>query len=371
MTIPELQYRIALTMIPSVGPVTARTLINSYGSAQAVFNADREELGQIKRIGALIQKYTRRSTLMERAGEELEFLRNHRIDAHFFMDPAFPQKLNECKDGPFLLYARGSQDLNPEKSLSVVGTRRASAYGKELCRELITGLADRIPDVVIVSGLAYGIDVTAHRAALESGLPTVAVLGHGLSTIYPSLHRDTAKMILNHGALVTDFDSGMGPERNNFLRRNRIIAGMTDATLVIESAETGGALVTASQAFSYDRTVLAVPGRTKDSRSVGCNNLIKRNMAALVTSPEDILTQAGWNEEKSPASPQGPRVELSGEEEKILTAINDIPDITPGDLGDLIHIPVHQVLALLLEMELKGWITAEPGNRYKSMILLG
>ena len=268
----ELQYLIALTMVPAIGPVTARKLIKEVGSARAVFSQNRRALESIEGIGPVLSRYINESSLLGQAEQELEFMRKHRINALSYQSHDFPPLLNQCNDGPVLLYIRGEQDLLFKKSLSVVGTRRASSYGKEVCRQIIRELADRIPDLAIVSGLAYGIDVIAHRAALEFGLPTVAVLGHGLATIYPHAHRETAKKIIGQGALITDFHSGMGPERNNFLRRNRIIAGMTTATLVVESSQKGGSLITADIAFSYERDVLTVPGRTGDDRSVGCNN---------------------------------------------------------------------------------------------------
>ncbi len=233
----------------------------------------------------------------------------------------------------------------------------------------MSGLADVIDDLVIVSGLAYGIDVIAHRAALESGIPTVAVLGHGMTTIYPNAHRETAKKIIGQGALVTDFHSKMGPERNNFLRRNRIIAGLADATLVIESGKTGGALITATVAASYHRDVLAVPGRVGDERSRGCNGLIKSNMAALIESPEDVIHHLNWDDHIRTAHKNStPEIDPSEEEYRILHQIQEIPGITPGSLFNNTGIPIHRVLALLMEMELKQWISVEPGNCYRSRI---
>ncbi len=371
MHYPELQYRIALTMIPAIGPVTARDLIGAFGSAGAIFREPANSLYAIKRIGPLLAHHTRSGEVMEKAGRELEFLSKHRIKAHYFDDPDYPHRLNQCKDGPMLLYSRGNQCLNPERSLSVVGTRRASSYGKEVCRELINGLQAIMPGLVIVSGLAYGIDVIAHRAALNSGLPTFAVLGHGLSTIYPASHRETATKILRQGALITDFDSGTGPERNNFLRRNRIIAGLSDATLVVESAEKGGALTTAQMALSYSRDVLAVPGRSCDSRSKGCNNLIKYNMAALTVTVEDILRHLNWAVPDQPEKQAPPDAEISHGEKELLLSMEEFPGITPDALSNRTGIPVNQVLAMLLEMELKDWISAEPGNRYSAMISIG
>ncbi|MEN8156513.1 MAG: DNA-processing protein DprA [Bacteroidota bacterium] len=371
MAIPELQYRIALTMMPSVGPVTARKIIKEFKSAGAFFKASPERLEKIGRNGPRLATLPRSAKLLEKAGREMEFLKKYRITAHFFGDPGYPRRLNLCNDGPFLLYARGDQGLNPAKSLSVVGTRRATSYGRDLCRELIGGLASRIPGLVIVSGLAYGIDVIAHRAALEFGLPTVAVLGHGLNTLYPASHHETAVKIIGQGALVTDFPSEMGPERNNFLRRNRIIAGMSDATLVIESAEKGGALITAHMAFSYDRPVYALPGRAEDQRSKGCNNLIKDHVAAMIESPEDLIEALNWDAGEPRGQILIPEAEYTHAEKRLLQAIDQDPGITPGRLCMQAGVPIQHILAMLLEMELKGWVSSEPGNRYRVKISLG
>ena len=355
-------------MAPAIGPITARKLIGKAGSAGSVFSMSKEALESIEGIGPRVWGAIRTPGLKDQAKREVEFLDRHRIHAHYFEDPGYPARLNQWTDGPVILYSRGTLNLNTEKSLSVVGTRRASSYGRDLCREIIKGLSEHLPGLVIVSGLAYGIDVMAHRAALEYGLPTVAVLAHGLSTLYPASHRDTAERIISQGALVTDFDSGMGPERNNFLRRNRIIAGFSQATLVVESPEKGGALITASMASSYNRDILAVPGRAGDPRSRGCNNLIKRSMAALTESHEDILRHLNWetstDSEKKALQP----LDLSSDEKKILLHVENTPGITPDSLSNLTGFPVSMVLAMLLEMELKQWVSVEPGNRYRCRI---
>lgn len=364
----ELKYLIALTMVPAIGPITARKLIDKFGSARAVLQKNRKALERIDGIGPVLSGSINERSLLGQAEQEIAFLEKHHIEAVCYHQADFPGRLNQCKDGPLLLYKRGDLGLQYDRSLSVVGTRRASSYGKELCREFIRDLALRIPDLAIVSGLAYGIDVIAHRAALEYGLPTIAVLGHGLSTIYPFSHRETAKKIIKQGALITDFHSGMGPERNNFLRRNRIIAGLTPATLVVESAKKGGALITADIAFSYDRDVLTVPGRVGDDRSVGCNALIKDDMASLVESAEDIINHLNWGTDQTFQVPDLIKLDMSADEKKLIIAIGDIPDINPGTLSTLLGIPLQTVLAMLLEMELKDWITLEPGNRYRSKI---
>lgn len=365
----ELKYQIALTMAPAIGPITARKLIDTLGSASAIFLQKSKELEKIDGIGSRLSQSFNGTRLLREAENEMAFLDKHRISVLYFEDPEYPDRLNECEDGPILLYSKGDQGLHCKHSLSVVGTRKATSYGRELCKKIIHGLAELLDDMVIVSGLAYGIDVIAHRAALECGLPTVAVLGHGLSTIYPHAHRDTARKIIEQGALVTDFHSKMGPERNNFIRRNRIIAGWSVATLVIESAETGGALITASMADSYNRDVLAVPGRAGDERSRGCNGLIKSNLGALVESAEDVITHLNWAAHSLPVEHASNPDNLPSEEEKlILQLIQDNSGIGPGSICNKSEIPIQRVMALLMEMELKQWVSVEPGNQYQSRI---
>ena len=365
----ELKYRIALTMVPAIGPITARKLIHKMGSASAVFEQKKEALERIQGIGPRLSGSINASRQLEEAEKELVFLDKHRIVALYFEDSEYPERLNQCDDGPILLYTRGEQGLQCRRSLSVVGTRSATSYGRDICRKIIHDLSLMVDDLVIVSGLAYGIDVIAHRAALEFGLPTVAVLGHGMSTIYPWAHRDVAKRICSQGALVTDFPSRMGPERNNFLRRNRIIAGLSDATLIIESAESGGSLITAHMASSYNRDVLAIPGRVDDNRSNGCNGLIRSNLAALVETPEDIINHLNWEEPSlSPKLPPLPEMHPNNEEKRILELIIQVPGIDPGSISTRSGIPIHRILSLLIEMELKDWISPEPGNRYRARI---
>jgi len=366
---PELLYRIALTMVPALGPIKAKKMIKFLGSPQAIFKEKQKTLIKIRGIGSRISDSITSMSLLDAAEKEMEFMFKHKITASYYQDPDYPIRLKECEDGPLLLYSRGDKGLHARRILSIVGTRRATSYGRDHCRKIVSELASMMNDLVIISGLAYGIDVIAHRAALENGLLTVAVLGHGLSTIYPQAHRDTAKRIIKQGVLTTDFHSKTGPERNNFLRRNRIIAGLADATLVIESAEKGGALITADLAASYNRDVLAVPGRVGDERSKGCNGLIKSQKAALVESAEDVINHLNWTEDISPVEKKpAPNISPSNDEQQILRQIRDFPGITPGIVSNHTGIPIHSVLAMLMEMELKQWISVEPGNQYHTRI---
>ena len=366
----ELKYQIALTMAPSIGPITARKLIEKVGSPRAILNLPEESLQKIHGIGPHLSRALHTPDLLLNAEKEIVFIEKHQITAHYFDDPDYPSLLKECEDAPIILYTRGEGGLHSERSLSVVGTRRATSYGRNLCRQIIRDLSLLTPKPVIVSGLAYGIDVIAHRAALEFGLPTVAVLGHGLDTIYPWSHRDTAIKISKQGALATDFHSGMGPERNNFLRRNRIIAGLSQGTLVVESAETGGSLITANMASSYHRTVMAVPGRVGDNRSSGCNKLITRQVASITESADDIIRYLNWDVPMAQKLTCSPEIVASGQEMKLLHSIQSNLGNTPDLLSQLTGISVHEVLATLLEMELKEWISMEPGNRYTLRVRL-
>jgi len=365
---PELQFQVALSMAPAIGPVTARKLIKEAGSARAVFQMNRSTLEKIPGIGPMMSGSILSPSLLEQAAREIQFIERYQISPLYLGMPEYPQRLKDCEDAPILLYARGIKGLNSQLALSVVGTRKASAYGKDLCRRIVLDLAAALKDLVIISGLAYGIDVIAHRAALEAGIPTIAVLGHGLNTIYPHAHRETAKKICSRGSLLTDFHSGMGPERNNFLRRNRIIAGLAHATLVVESAAEGGALITADLAASYNRDVLAIPGRATDTRSKGCNKLIKKRVAAMVESAEDIIREMNWTEHES-TDPKPPPEEdsLTANEKELLSFLTRHQELGPETLSAYSMIPIPQVLAALIALELKGMITLKPGNLYQSL----
>jgi DNA processing protein len=324
---------------------------------------------KIERIGPQLSQSIQKSALLEQAEQEMKFLERHHISALYFEDAEYPARLKECEDAPILLYARGTKGLNAKRVLSVVGTRKASSYGKELCRSIVLDLGSLIGDLSIISGLAFGIDVIAHRAALEGGIPTVAVLGHGLDTLYPHAHRETAKKICKQGALVTDFHSGMGPERNNFLRRNRIIAGMADATLVVESAASGGALITANMASSYQRDVLAVPGRSTDERSRGCNGLIKKNVAAMVESAQDVIDHLNWiNDITQTPKHRTKKISFTEQEKQVLELMTRHNGLRPEELSTFSDIPIPTILSLLTQMELKRWVRVEPGNLYQTIV---
>ena len=366
MSTESLVHKIALGMIPGVGDITARKLVSYTGSVEAVFKESYRSLTRIPGVGEQLAKAVAGREYLAEAAREAEFVEKHGIKVFFYLDDDYPFRLRQCEDSPVTFYFRGKADLNSPFILSIVGTRNATQRGREICQKIVAGLSVHFPSLIIISGLAYGIDIAAHKAALANGLPTVAVLGHGLKTIYPSIHSGVAKSILENGGQLTDFSSDTLPERNNFIRRNRIIAGISDATLIVESGLRGGALITADIAASYNRDVMAVPGRPGDEWSAGCNALIRCNKAALVEGHEDIEYLLGWK----PAALAAPvqTVLFSGmtdSERKIYEALKTEGDMTVDLLTRMLDMPVNKLSTILLQMELAGLITPCPGSVYR------
>lgn len=369
MSKDPLVYKLGMTMIPGIGAITARKLIAYLGAPEAVFMEKPATLRQIPGVGPHLSAQVAARDLITEAEEEIARMKKYGVSCVYYQDEAYPWRLKNCEDGPLLLFYRGAPDFRRTKYLSIVGTRNASHYGREMTDAIISGLAAKYPDLVIISGLAYGIDINAHRTALAKGLDTYAVMAHGLHTIYPTAHAATASRMLRQGALLSDFPTTMKPERNNFLRRNRIIAGLSEATLVIESGKKGGALITAELAASYNREVLAVPGRTTDPYSAGCNRLIQNNIAALVSTDTDIELLLGWEAAAEPTTPEPRTIEnLSPRERNILQAILAEPGLGQEILSVRTGIPVHQLMGILLQMELNQWIAVMPGNHYKALV---
>ncbi len=366
MSEPSIVQKIALGMIPGVGDITIRKLVSYTGSVEAVFQESYRSLTRIPGIGNNMAQAIANRSYLDHASKEADYVMKHDIRVLFYLDEDYPYRLRQCEDSPVTFYYRGKADLNSSHILSIVGTRNATQRGREICQKIIEGLALHFPGLLIVSGLAYGIDINAHKAALANSLPTIAVLGHGIKTIYPSLHRSIANSMLEKGGWVTDFSSDTLPERNNFIRRNRIIAGMADAVLIIESALKGGALITADIASSYNREVMAVPGRPDDEWSAGCNALIKCSKAAMVERSEDIEYLLGWK----PAtlfSPVQKRLfaEMTENEKKVYEALKMKGDLTLDQLALFIEVPVYKLSTTLLQMELSGLITPCPGSLYR------
>lgn len=359
----EARYAIALSVLRGVSLTAGLELLRRYGSASAAY-AQREEWEQT--LGRPVGDWDK---ALQRADEELEFCQKGNLTVLTMADPDYPVRLRDCPDAPQVLYYRGTADLNARYAVAVVGTRHITEYGKEMCAALCRDLHDLRPDCLVVSGLAYGVDIHTHRACLAEGLPTVGVLAHGLDRIYPSLHRDTAAQMTTSGGLLTEYVSGTIPDRGNFLRRNRIVAGLTDATIVVESAGHGGALVTARLAADYNREVGAFPGRASDPCSEGCNALIRSHKAHLVTSAADVADILGWQcDAQRPKAVQGELFpELDERSRTIRDALRGSDGESVGSLSQRLGMPVGDVSGALFEMEMTGVVKLLPGGRYKLM----
>ena len=363
-----LKYKIALSLVPGIGSVNAKSLIAYTGSAEQVFQEKEKALRQIPGIGAVLAKNITGSQVILRAEKEIDFIQKNGIKALFYLDEEYPQRLLSCVDAPVILYVKGNPPLNCTKSISVVGTRHATDYGKKLTEQMITTLSERGYKILIVSGLAYGIDIQAHKIALKTGLPTVAVMGHGLETIYPSLHSPIAREMTDcNGGLISDFLSYSTIDRTNFLRRNRIIAGLSDATIVVESATKGGALVTADIANSYNRDVFAFPGKVGDTYSEGCHFLIKSNRACLMESVSDLEYVMNWSAAKSQPDAVQPCLFYDfSPDEKLIVELLKAEGATPIDLICIkTTLPMNKVSPMLLNLEFAGIIKGLPGKVFK------
>ncbi len=353
-------------MIPGVGGILARNLLAYVGSVEGIFTESLQNLKKIPGIGEINAKRIRESNVLPLAEKELEFIEKKNIKVFFYTDKEFPRRLKNCVDAPILIFTRGNMDLDEQRVLSIVGTRNATDYGKQVCDELVKNLSERNYPVLIVSGLAYGIDVQAHKSALKYNLPTVAVVAHGLDKLYPSLHKEIAEKMLETGGLVTDFPSGTKIDPPNFLRRNRIVAGLADATIVVESAEKGGALVTADIASSYNRDVFAFPGRAGDNFSKGCNQLIRNNGASLIEGINDLEFFMGWETKKKKKNTQSSLfVELSPDEEKVVKLLRESGELFIDQISTELSLPVSRVSALLVNMEFKNVLVSLPGKMYR------
>jgi len=364
-----LKYKIGITLIKGIGCNLAKNLIAYVGSVEGVFKEKQQNLAKIPGIGEILSSEIVLQNVLARAEQEIEFIQKNKIQTYYYADREYPYRLKECADSPIMLYSKGNCDLNNGKFIGIVGTRNATETGKENCKKLITDLAAAQPNSIIVSGLAYGVDICAHKAALEAGLPTIGVVGHGLDRIYPAAHRPTAVKMIQEGALLTEYLSLTNPDRPNFVQRNRIIAGMCDATLVVESAARGGALITAEVANDYNRDVFAFPGRVNDEWSSGCNALIKNNKASLIESADDILRFMNW-EKQDAASKLNVQttlfLDLSDEEQEIVSVLRQHSEgIQVNELSIVLAKPFSKISAQLLEMEFKGIVKCLPGGVYR------
>ena len=362
----SLKHKIALGLIPGVGDINARKLVSYFGSVEAIFSEPYNSLIKIPGIGPGLAGAISSNSYLETAEKEAEYVTKNNIRTFFYLDDDYPFRLKQCDDSPVVFFFKGKCDLNSLRIMGVVGTRSATSRGKDICERIISGLADGSPDLIIVSGLAYGIDITAHKAAISNNLTTIGVLGHGFKTLYPSIHKSTADNMLNNGGLITDFTSDNLAERNNFIKRNRIIAGLADTVLVVESGVKGGALITADIANSYNRDVFAVPGRPDDQWSAGCNSLIKNNKAILVESSDDIEYFLDWKAVKSKKPVQKTLFsELNEPEKAIFELVSRENELNIDSICRSLNIPVNKLSSLLLQMEFKGILKCFPGNLYR------
>ncbi|CAA9195221.1 DNA-processing protein DprA [Flavobacterium collinsii] len=366
MSDQDLFYVLALLKVEGVGDIMAKKLLNHYGSAEAVFKSKANQLTAIDGIGSVLLKNFKDKSVFEKANEEMEFMKSNGVKMSFFKDDSYPERLKHCIDSPVLIFSSGNINLKSKKIISIVGTRQITSYGTEFCRKLIEELAPLDP--VIVSGFAYGVDIVAHQRAIDFNLQTIGVLAHGLNQIYPKSHKKYIAQIEENGGFMTEFWSTSNPDKENFVRRNRIVAGMTEATIVIESADRGGSLITANLANDYNRDVFAVPGRVTDKYSQGCNDLIKTQKANVLTSAADLIYILNWNIDNKVKPVQKQLfVELEAEEQKIY----DFLLKNGKELLDIIALqcdfPIYKISGLLLNMELKGVIRPLPGKLFEAI----
>lgn len=367
MTDDDLKYKIAFSRLPGMNVRLGRELLPRIGGERQFFGASASALSAVMSFSSRLFSDGLRQKALSEATVECGFITMNHIRALYFDSPGYPQALLECDDAPVMLYQLGSLDLNSVGCLSIVGTRHSTAYGTGFVSKLVASLAATVAEpVAIVSGLAYGIDVAAHRASLENDIPTVGVLAHGLSMIYPAVHRSVAaEIVAKGGALLTEYVSKDPVHKGNFLARNRIVAGLSSATLVAESDVKGGALVTARLALDYGRDVMALPGRVNDKYSRGCNSLIERNVASIVTSPDQVIDSLGWKRRDREGLQQELFKELNTLEQQIVNTLTEYGEQRLDELQNRIAVPTARLMATLIDMEFREIITAIPGGRYR------
>lgn len=362
----DLLYQLALTQVPNIGDIQAKILIQQLGSAEAIFKASRKALEAIDGIGSVRAQSIHGFKDFSAAEKEALFLEQYKIKPLFLTDAAYPQRLLHCTDSPALLFYKGTADLNASKIIAIVGTRNNTDYGKKCTEKLVEDLAAH--NILIVSGLAFGIDAIAHKAAIKNGLPTVGVVGHGLDKIYPQEHAGLAReMVQGNGGLLTEFWSGTKPDKHNFPLRNRVVAGVSDATIVIETDIRGGSMITAQLADAYNRDVFALPGRTNDLRSRGCNHLIQYNKAILLTDAQHLLQALGWEEKKNKKKPAQKAlfIELTPEEKTIVALLQEKETAHIDEINLRSGMSSSTVAAAILNLELANVVQSLPGKLYK------
>jgi DNA processing protein len=356
--------QIALTLVPGIGPVQAKQLIEHFGEATNIFKAKKKELSTIEGIGEIKAKSIKDFNQFQIAEAELTFTEKHHIQILFLTEENYPQRLLHCYDAPTILYYRGNANLNESKIISIIGTRNNTDYGKQITEEIIETLQPH--QALITSGLAYGIDAVAHKTCIKNNIATVGVLAHGLDTIYPAQHKSLAKDMLLNGGLLTEFRKNTKPDRYNFPQRNRIVAGMADATIVVETAIKGGSMITAEMAYNYNKDVFAVPGKIYDNKSSGCLKLIQQNKAILLANPNQIIEEMGWQEKKKATKKQRELfIELTDDEKTITNILKERESIHIDELYLKSGLSSSTVASAILTLELQNVILALPGKIYK------
>ena len=368
----DLLHELALTLLPGIGPQLTRQLMSYGGSARNALHLPSSQLRRVPGVGeATLKTLTgaERGKALQAAEASLRKAERDGVEILFYTNKRFPARLKQIADAPALLYYQGTADLNAPKTVALVGTRQATDYGREQTEALVRGLVPHNP--LVISGLAYGIDILAHRAALQEGLATVGVMATGLDVIYPAAHRKTAEKMREQGGLLTEFPFGTPPDRYNFPARNRIIAGLADGTVVVEAAEKGGALITAELALSYDRDVLAVPGNLSSPASAGCNALIRSNKAALYAEPRDLEQLLNWDAAlhqsgKFQPAPSYSADDFTADEFALVTVLASASgrEALMDELAWQARLPIHQVSSLLLALEFRGVVRALPGKKF-------
>jgi DNA processing protein len=366
MSDQDLFYLLALMKVDGVGDIMAKKLLNHCGNAEAIFNSKTNQIAAIDGVGSVMLKNIKDKAIFEKANQELEYIRKNNIKVSFFQDETYPDRLKHCIDSPVLIFSGGNIDLKNKKIISIVGTRQITSYGTEFCRKLIEDLAPLDP--VIVSGFAYGVDIVAHQFAMDYKLQTIGVLAHGLNQVYPRTHKKYMAKMEENGGFITEFWSTSNPDKENFVRRNRIVAGISEATIVIESADKGGSLITANLANDYNRDVFAVPGRVTDRYSQGCNDLIKTQKASLLSSAADLIYVLNWDIEKKPKAIQKQLfIDLEADEQKIYDFLLKNGKELLDTIALECNFPVFKISGILLNMELKGVIRPLPGKLFEAI----
>lgn len=364
MNYTYLHYQIGLTLLWGVGPIKAKALLHAVESIEDLFHKSPATLSKITEFKPTFIREMERKKALQSADQVIAHLQRNQIRPIFYQNPEYPRRLKNCVDAPLMLYQKGNASLNPEKIVAIVGTRGATSYGKQLCENLITSFKGN--NITVVSGLALGIDACAHRYCIENDVPTLGVLGHGLDRIYPSQNRSIANKMLNDGALITEFIPGTEPDRENFPKRNRIVAGISDATIVIESKMKGGSLITAHLANDYNRDVFAFPGNVNTETSQGCNQLIRDQKAHLIQRPEDFLSLMNWNPEVT-SSKTVQRIlfpNLSDKQKSIVEIIAGSKGVQIDILSMKTALPITLLNNELFHLEMEGVIRSLPGKTY-------